>query len=321
MARTLTILRHALGVLVLVLTGATVAVGGAQAQERAARTLSDPKAAADYELGYRDGRGNLKYRDSDRSSQAYADGYKAGQARRTGTVVVPPAHRGAKARADFELGYRDGTGNLNYRDGDRSNQAYADGYKAGQARRQGAVVGDPAAPTDAKARADYDLGYGDGYGNRAYRDGDRNNKAYADGYKAGQARRQSIVAAPPAYTDAKSRADYDLGYGDGYGNRAYRDGDRSNKAYADGYSAGRARRGGGTSGAGAAPLRDLSDLIGRGSQELEPGMKSLGYTRMSGLERGREAASTWRGPMPGQCVQVVVSSGTVTRVDSVSSCL
>jgi hypothetical protein len=283
--------------------------------------LSDPKAVSDYELGYRDGRGNQKYRDSDRNNQPYADGYKAGQARRTGTLVVPPAHRGAKARADFELGYRDGTGNLNYRDSDRSNPAYADGYNAGQARRQGAVVAAPSVPTDAKARADYNLGYGDGYGNRAYRDGDRSNKAYADGYKAGQTRRQSIVAAPPAYTDAKSRADYDLGYGDGYANRAYRDGDRNNKAYADGYNAGLARRGGGSVGVAEAPLRAVSDLIGRRSQEVEPGMKTLGYTRVSGVERGQEAVSTWRGSMPDQCVQVLVSGGTVTSVEGVNGCL
>jgi hypothetical protein len=320
MARTVAMTRSA--VAVLVLAAAALATSPAPAQVRGTATQSDTKAAADFELGYSDGRSNLKYRDADRSNQAYADGYKAGQARRSAGVVVPPAHRSAKDRADFELGYRDGVGNLNYRDSDRSNKAYADGFKAGQARRQGTAVATPTVPTDPKARADYNLGYGDGQANRAYRDGDRSNKAYADGYNAGQARRQGSATVPPAYADAKSRIDYNLGYADGYGNRAYRDGDRSNKAYADGYQAGQARRGGGgTVGVAAAPVHAASDLIGRSSQEVEPGMKSLGYKRMSGSEQGQQAVSTWRGASRDDCLQVVVSGGIVTRVDGVNSCL
>jgi hypothetical protein len=312
MKRSLRIARCAAGVLVL--AGAVVAANVAQAQVRGVQTQSDAKSAADFELGYSDGRSNLKYRDADRSNSAYADGYKAGQARRTAGVVIPPAHRDAKGRADFELGYRDGVGNLNYRDGDRSNSAYADGYKAGQARRQGSGAAVAGVPTDAKARTDYNLGYADGAAGRTYRDGDRSNKAYADGYSAGQARRQGGVAGIPALPqDPKARADYNLGYADGAANRTYRDGDRSNKAYADGYSAGQARRGGAA--VGQPPPGSVRDLSGRSWQSLEPGMQALGYKSVSGAANGPDSMSTWQGPTNSLCVRVVVRGGTIASVE------
>lgn len=132
--------------------------------------------------------------------------------------------------ADYDMGYRDGYNNLPYRDKDRSNKAYGDGFRAGEAKRQtgGTTSGG----------ADYDLGYRDGYNKLPYRDKDRSNKAYGDGYKAGQAKLQTpppVVAAPAAAPD------YQLGFGDALNKRDYRDRDRSNKAYAEGYKAGQAK--------------------------------------------------------------------------------
>lgn len=122
---------------------------------------------------------------------------------------------------DFDTGYRDGYHNLPYRDRE-GNKLYADGFKAGEKRRQ----------AGADAGSDYDRGYRDGLNNVPYRDRD-GDKAYANGYRAGEAQRKSGVA-------AAGGSDYDNGFRDGYARQARRS--NASRAYADGYKAGEARR-------------------------------------------------------------------------------
>jgi hypothetical protein len=232
-----------------------------------------------------------------------------------------------KGVANFEQGYRDGVAKAPFRERERerNNVAYADGFKVGQAKAQAApsVVAAPAAA--AAIGPDYQNGFRDGFNKQDYRDRDRKNQRYADGYKAGQAKSTAIVASGP---------DFELGYRDGFNKIEYRDRDRKNQRYADGYKAGQterdapalavARPGLPSAAAAAAlpPPTRANDLIGRNAADLDSGMKSLGYTRRAGFTKGRETFSTWRGNTESQCVNVVVRNGKVADMGDIeeSSC-
>lgn len=257
--------------------------------------------AADYELGFRDALNQQAYRDKDRSNARYDEGYQAGQNRRAAN---------AAAGADFELGYKDGYNKLPYRDRDRSNKRYGDGFKAGQSEHQASAAALPrvAAPAATVGGADYQLGYRDALNKQASRDRDRSNKAYADGYRAGQAKSAAVAAAG---------ADYELGFRDGLNKTEYRDRDRSNKRYAEGYKAGQMERDAPVmagSRPGMPPPTRPNDLVGRSAGDLERSMKSFGYTRNSGFKKGREEFATWRGKASNQCVRTIVRGGKVAEV-------
>jgi hypothetical protein len=229
-----------------------------------------------------------------------------------------------KGVANFEQGWRDGVAKAPFRERERerNNVAYADGFKAGQAKAQAVppVVAAPAAGTD------YQAGFRDGFNKVAYRDRDRKNQRYADGYKAGQAKSTAIVASGP---------DFELGFRDGFNKVEYRDRDRKNKRYADGFKAGQVERDSSAAVAArpglpppAAPVAlpppvRATDLIGRNAADLESNMTSLGYTRRAGLSKGRESFSTWRGNTQSQCVQVVVRDGKIQDMADVqeANCL
>jgi hypothetical protein len=216
----------------------------------------------------------------------------------------------AASGADYDMGYRDGLGNQAYRDKDRSNKAYGDGYKAGQEqRRSGAAI--PAGSDD------YQLGYRDGYGNQAYRDKDRSNKAYGEGFKAGQEQRRSGAGAPGG------NADFQLGYRDGYDRQPYRDKDRSNKSYGDGFKTGQTDRERGVSST-QRPVTTAAagrprGLVGRNADNLETDMQAIGYSWRAGEMKGRESHTTWRGASDSQCVRAVVRNGKVATMTDVAA--
>jgi hypothetical protein len=311
-------------------------------------------AAADssgYDLGYRDGYHQQPYRDKDRSNAAYADGYKAGEARRKG---------GEDAGSDYDTGYRDGLSQLPYRDRDRSNKAYGNGYRAGEAhRRAGGVTSGGSA---------YDQGFRDGYTKQPYRDKDRSNQAYGNGFRAGEAQRQQNAGgvAPPVaaagsadyengFRDALNKqpsrdrdrsnksyaagykaggarsaaiaaggADYELGFRDAFNKAEYRDRDRNNKRYAEGFKAGQLERDGSAAVAarpGTGPVTRIEDLLGRRGADVDGAMKALGYSNRGGLGEGRQSVTTWRGTSNDDCVRIVVREGTVKttrRIDETS---
>jgi hypothetical protein len=220
-----------------------------------------------------------------------------------------PLMLAAAGGADYDMGYRDGYDNKPYRDKDRSNRAYGDGYKAGQEQRKSGG-GAPAGSDD------FQLGWRDGYGNQTYRDKDRSNKAYGDGYKAGQERRRGGGSSLPG------NADFQLGYRDGYDRQPYRDKDRSNKSYGEGFKAGQTDRERGVSptqrpGMAGASGRPRS-LVGRNADDLENDMKAIGYTWRSGTMKGRDSHTTWRGATDSQCVLAVSRNGKVASVSDVS---
>jgi hypothetical protein len=164
---------------------------------------------------------------------------------------------------------------------------------------------------------DYDQGYRDGYGNQAYPDKNRGNKAYADGFKAGQERRRVGAVAPAG------NADYQSGYRDGYDRQPYRDKNRRNKSYADGFKAGQTDR---ERGVAAAPQRPVAagvsgrprSLVGRSADDLETDMKAIGYTWRAGTMKGRESHTTWRGSSDSQCVLAIARNGKVASVTDVA---
>ena len=165
--------------------------------------------------------------------------------------------------------------------------------------------------------ADYDQGYRDGYGNQTYRDTSRSNRAYADGFKAGQDKRRSSAVAPAG------NADFQSGYRDGYDRRPYNDKNRRNKSYADGFKAGQADRERGVSPsqrpvAGAASGRPRS-LVGRNADDLETDMQAIGYTWRAGTMKGRESHTTWRGSSDNQCVRAIARGGKVASVIDVEA--
>ena len=166
--------------------------------------------------------------------------------------------------------------------------------------------------------ADYDQGYRDGYGNQTYRDTSRSNRAYADGFKAGQDKRRSSAVAPAG------NADFQSGYRDGYDRRPYNDKNRGNKSYADGFKAGQTDR---ERGVAATPQRPgtaavssrARSLVGRNADNLEADMQAIGYTWRSGTMKGRESHTMWRGSSDTQCVRAVSRSGKVASVTDVEA--
>ena len=337
----------------LVCSGAQAADVGRERSE--AVLLAAAPAVADYDLGYRDGYHKQAYRDKDRSNKAYGDGYKAGEARRL---------NGATGGSDYDTGYRDGLNNLPYRDSDRSNKTYGDGYRAGEAQRRagGTASGGP----------DYDLGYRDGYNSQTYRDKDRSNKAYADGYKAGQERRSTTGAASGtgASTGVARGPDFDLGYRDGLNKRAYRDGNRSNIRYGEGYKAGQTQRDANVTAGpdfelgfrdavnkaayrdagrknaryadgyragqaevsaiagpattrpvfpSAAALPDVAQLLGRREPGYIDDLKQMGYTQRNNYSQGDDAHGIWRGKDPDDCVHIMQRDGLVKKVERVEA--
>ena len=169
----------------------------------------------------------------------------------------------------------------------------------------------------ATSGADYDQGYRDGYGNQTYRDTSRSNRAYADGFKAGQEQRRSVASTPAG------NADFQSGYRDGYDREPYRDKNRRNKSYADGFKAGQADRERGVSPsqrpvAGAASGRPRS-LVGRNADDLETDMRAIGYTWRAGTMKGRESHTTWRGSSDNQCVRAIARGGKVASVTDVEA--
>ena len=165
--------------------------------------------------------------------------------------------------------------------------------------------------------ADYDQGYRDGYGNQALRDKNRSNRAYADGFKAGQEQRRSVASTPAG------NADFQSGYRDGYDRQPYRDKNRRNKSYADGFKAGQADRERGVSPsqrpvAGAASGRPRS-LVGHNADDLETDMQAIGYTWRAGTMKGRESHTTWRGSSDNQCVRAIARGGKVASVTDVEA--
>jgi hypothetical protein len=214
----------------------------------------------------------------------------------------------AASGADYEQGFRDGYDNKAYRDKNRSNKSYGDGYKAGQEQRRSGT-GAPA------GNADFQLGWRDGYGNQAYRDKDRSNKSYGEGYKAGEERRRGSAAAPTG------NSDFQLGYRDGYDRKTYRDKDRSNKSYGEGFKAGQADRERGLApqraGMAAASGRPRA-LVGHNADNLETEMQAIGYTWRAGTMEGRESHTTWRGTTDSQCVRAITRNGKVASVSDIA---
>ncbi len=165
--------------------------------------------------------------------------------------------------------------------------------------------------------ADYDQGYRDGYGNQAFRDKNRNSRAYADGFKAGQEQRRSAAAVPAG------NADFQSGYRDGYDRQPYRDNNRRNKAYAEGFKAGQTDRERGV----ASPQRPVAagasgrprSLVGRNADDLETEMKAIGYTWRAGTMKGRESHTTWRGATDSQCVLAISRNGKVASMTDVAA--
>jgi hypothetical protein len=169
----------------------------------------------------------------------------------------------------------------------------------------------------AASGADYELGYRDGLDNKAYRDKDRSNKAYGDGYKAGQERRRSSGGAQAG------NADFQLGYRDGYDRQPYRDKDRSNKSYGEGFKSGQSDRERGVlpnqrPGTAAASGRPRS-LVGHNADKLESEMQAIGYTWRAGTMKGRDSHTTWRGATDNQCVLAVSRQGKVVSVSDVAA--
>jgi hypothetical protein len=198
-------------------------------------------------------------------------------------------------------------------------------FALGGALISAAALSSAALPTDAGSRpvllaaasgADYELGFRDGYDNKAYRDKDRSNKSYGDGYKAGEERRRGSATAPAG------NSDFQLGYGDGYDRKTYRDKDRSNKSYGEGFKAGQADRERGLApqrgGMAAASGRPRA-LVGRSADNLESEMQAIGYTWRAGTMKGRESQTTWRGSTDSQCVRAITRDGKVTSVSDVAA--
>jgi hypothetical protein len=270
---------------------------------------ADP-AAADYELGYRDALNKQAYRDRDRSNQAYGDGFKAGEVRQKAIAASGP---------DYETGYRDGFNQQPLRDRDRNNRRYSDGYRAGQAQQAIVARGPVVAAAPALTRADYDNGFRDGFNKAEYRDRDRNNQSYAEGYKAGQARSQALAA---------GGRDYEQGFRDGFNRQAYSERDRGNRAYADGYAAGQREAatarllppiGRAPTSAAVAPPSNVDGLVGRPESMLDSDMKSLGFERWGQFKKGKEAFTTWRSRAQNRCVRITAREGKVKELIDLGS--
>jgi hypothetical protein len=168
------------GLLALLLAGAGT-WGGTPDTGGGFGLVAESRSAAAYDLGYRDGYDNLPYRYSDRSSGDYAQGYRTGQARRQALDAGSPASR------DYERGYGDGLNGKGTRERDGD---YRAGYRTGWAKHQA----NEARPDG----RDYSRGYRDGF--KRYRERlavSSRNRAYASGFRAGQADHVALVAGSP----------------------------------------------------------------------------------------------------------------------------
>jgi hypothetical protein len=188
------------GLLALLLAGAG-AWGGTPDAGGGFGLVAESRSAAAYDIGYRDGYDNLPYRYSDRSSGDYAQGYRTGQARRQALDAGSPASR------DYKRGYGDGLNGKGTRERDGD---YRAGYRAGWAKHQA----NEARPDG----RDYSRGYRDGF--KRYRERlavASRNRAYASGFRAGQADHVALVAGspvlpmPPIETPPPTHADNLLG--------------------------------------------------------------------------------------------------------------
>lgn len=181
---------HRGSMLALVLLGATVAWAAAPGGPV---MVAESRSVADYDLGYRDGYNNLPRRYQESSRRDYAEGYRVGQARRQATGSAAPASD------DYVRGYGDG---LNGKDDRDRDGGYRTGYRAGRAKHEA-----NAARPDGR---DYARGYRDGYNRFRERAAvPSSNRAYAAGFRAGQADHTGLVAGssgqplppPPANAD------------------------------------------------------------------------------------------------------------------------
>ncbi len=140
--------------------------------------VAESRSVADYDLGYRDGYNNLPSRYQDRQRPDYAEGYRVGQARREATGAAAPRSE------DYVRGYGDG---LNSKERRERDGAYRDGHRAGRAKHE--------ANTDRADGRDYARGYRDGYNRFRERAAvPSGNRAYAAGFRAGQAMHTTLVA-------------------------------------------------------------------------------------------------------------------------------
>lgn len=165
---------HRGSLLTLVLLGATAAWAAAPG---GAVMVAESRNVADYDLGYRDGYNNLPRRYQENTRRDYAEGYRVGQARRqaTGSAAVSE---------DYVRGYSDG---LNGKDDRDRDSGYLKGYRAGRAKHEA-----NAARSDGR---DYARGYRDGYNRFRERAAvPSSNRAYAAGFRAGQADHTGLVA-------------------------------------------------------------------------------------------------------------------------------
>lgn len=175
---------HRGSLLTLVLLGATAALAaapGGPVLVAESRSAAESRSIADYDLGYRDGYNNLPHRYKGSSSRRdYAEGYRVGQARRQATGSAP-------ADDDYVRGYGDG---LNGKDDRDRDSGYRAGYRAGRAKHE--------ANADRNDGRDYARGYRDGYNRFRERAAvPSSNRAYAAGFRAGQADHTGLVAGAP----------------------------------------------------------------------------------------------------------------------------
>jgi hypothetical protein len=179
------------------------------------------------------------------------------------------------------------------------------------------VVAAPAVAAAAAVGPDYQNGFRDGLNKTEYRDRDRRNKAYADGYKAGQAKSTVIVASGP---------DFELGYRDGFNKIESRDRDRKNPRYAEGYKAGQAEmsalaRPGTTRPDSplAAARPDITQLLGRRDPDYVTDLRQMGYTQRNSYSDRDDMHGIWRGKDPNDCVHVMQRDGVVKQVERVEA--
>lgn len=239
----------------------------------------------------------------------------AGAGAWSGTTAVGGLVQVAESRgaAAYDQGYRDGYGNLPYRYKDRSNGDYAEGYRAGQARRQATGSG-------ASASQDYERGYGDGLNGRNDRERDSDYRA---GYRAGRAKHEANEARPDG-------RDYARGYRDGFNRFRERLAiSSSNRAYAAGFRAGQADHTALVAGAPGRPVPPIEpllpppthadNLVGRPAATLDRDMTSLGFVLLAQIRKGRESFTTWQSRGLNRCLRIVTRDGRVQQVTDVDN--
>lgn len=217
----------------------------------------------------------------------------------------------SRSVAEYDLGYRDGYNNLPNRYQDRKHPDYAEGYRAGQARRQ--ATG--AAPL---ASDDYVRGYGDGLNGKEGRERD---SAYRDGHRAGRAQHD-------ANTARADGRDYARGYRDGFNRFRERAAAPSgNRAYAAGFLAGQAnhtRLVAGSAGRPVPPTGPLppaqgDNLVGRPAVTLDRDMQSLGFVLLARAKKGKVEFTTWQSRNLNKCLRITAHDGKVQQVVDVDN--